>query len=201
LAHIPHNIVKFCDNVDIVVGLEDSKKINQFWNTSYLNNSTRTFLFKLYNNTLGYNTTVSHFVRNHSCNCTFCDVVGNEDINDETPFHLLYDCEQVGELIDSIFKWVTDDNDFGSMTDHDGLTSTFHGSRIREGLATVNQSVSMTFDPNKLTCVVCKNEHAIVEKKPVTVFSRIRISAPQGRVSTMTASPLLGWRTPHSRSC
>ncbi len=110
--YIPHNIVKFSDNVDIVVGLEKSKKINQFWNTSCLDNSTRTFLFKLYNNTLGYNTTVSHFVRNHSRNCTFCDVVGNEDINDETPLHLMYDCEQVGGLIDSIFKWATDDNDF-----------------------------------------------------------------------------------------
>jgi hypothetical protein len=58
----------------------------------------------------------------------------------------------------------------GNMTDHDGLTSTFHGSRIREGQATVNQSVSMTFDPNKLTCVICKNEHGIVGKKPVTIF-------------------------------
>ncbi len=110
--YVPHNIVKFCDNVDIVVGLDDSKKINQFWNTSYLHNSTRTFLFKLNNNTLGYNTTVSHFVRNHSRNCTFCDAVGNQEINDETPLHLLYGCEHVGALIDSIFKWVTDDNDF-----------------------------------------------------------------------------------------
>jgi hypothetical protein len=56
------------------------------------------------------------------------------------------------------------------MTDHDGLTSMFHGSHIREGQVTVNQSVSMTFDPNKMTCVTCKNEHAIVGKKLVTIF-------------------------------
>jgi hypothetical protein len=110
--YIPHNIVKFADNVDIIIGLEDSKKINRFWNTHYLSNSTRTFLFKLYTNSLGYHTAVSHFVSNHSRNCTFCDVEGNQEINDETPIHLLYSCERISVLIDSIFKWVTDDNDF-----------------------------------------------------------------------------------------
>ncbi len=110
--YIPHNIVKFSDNVDIINGLDDSKKINRFWNTHYLPNSTRTFLFKLYNNSLGYNTAVSHFVRNHSRNCTFCDVDGNQEINDETPIHLFYGCERVNVLTDSIFKWASNDDVF-----------------------------------------------------------------------------------------
>jgi hypothetical protein len=51
-------------------------------------------------------------VRNHSRNCTFCDVDDNQDINDETPIHLFYGCERVNVLIDSIFKWATSDDAF-----------------------------------------------------------------------------------------
>jgi hypothetical protein len=58
----------------------------------------------------------------------------------------------------------------GNLTDHDGLNKTFHGSRIRKGNETVNQSISLSFDPNNLTCVTCAAEHPIVGSKPVTVF-------------------------------
>jgi hypothetical protein len=110
--NIPHNIVKFSNNVDIVLGVNDSKKVNAYWSVNYLSNSTRTFLFKLYNNTLGYNVAVSHFVRNHSRNCTFCDITGNQDIVDETPIHSFLQCTVVEELINETFKWVTDDPTF-----------------------------------------------------------------------------------------
>jgi hypothetical protein len=110
--YIPHNIVKFSDNTEIVVGLEDSKKINRLWNNVFLANSTRTFLFKLYNNTLGYNAAVSHFVRHHSRNCTFCDIDGNQDVNDETPIHLFCQCDRVSGLLEDMFQWLTNDNTF-----------------------------------------------------------------------------------------
>ncbi len=58
----------------------------------------------------------------------------------------------------------------GHLTDHGGLSKTFHGSRIREGNATVNQTISLSFDPNKMTCVSCETEHAIISNKPVTLF-------------------------------
>jgi hypothetical protein len=58
----------------------------------------------------------------------------------------------------------------GSLTDHEGLNKTFHGSRIRKGNETVNQSISLSFDPNNLTCVSCATEHPIGKTKPVTVF-------------------------------
>jgi hypothetical protein len=109
IDYIPHNIVKFSDNVDIVLGIEDSKKVNTFWNMTYLSNSTRTFLFKFYNNTLGYNTAVAHFIRNHSRNCTLCDLIGNQDVEDETPLHLFFLCTGVENLICEIFKWITND--------------------------------------------------------------------------------------------
>jgi hypothetical protein len=109
IDYIPHNIVKFSDNVDIALGIEDSKKVNTFWNMTYLSNSTRTFLFKFYNNTLGYNTAVAHFIRNHSRNCTLCDLIGNQDVEDETPLHLFYQCTGAENLVSEIFKWITND--------------------------------------------------------------------------------------------
>jgi hypothetical protein len=98
--------------MEIVVGLEESKKINRLWNNGLLANSTRTFLFKLYNNTLGYNVTVFHFVRHHSRNCTFCDIAGNQEINDETPFHLFFQCNSVSGMLEEMFKWLTNNITF-----------------------------------------------------------------------------------------
>jgi hypothetical protein len=103
--NVPHNIVKFASNTETVIGYENSKKLNNFWNTSFLSNETRTFLFKLHNNTLGYNNAVAHFVPGHSPNCTFCDIVGNQDVEDETPLHLLFSCRISENFIDEIFSW------------------------------------------------------------------------------------------------
>jgi hypothetical protein len=58
----------------------------------------------------------------------------------------------------------------GNLPDHTGLNATFHGSRIREGSDTVNQSISVSFDPGKLLCVSCNGGHSILGKKPATVF-------------------------------
>jgi hypothetical protein len=110
--YILHNIVKFRDNVDVVVGIDVAKKLNSFWTFNIYSNSTRTFLFKLYNNTLGYNNAVAHFVRNHSPNCTFCDIVGTQEEFFETPIHLFFNCDVSENFIDSMFKWFVDDNTF-----------------------------------------------------------------------------------------
>ncbi len=110
--YIPHNNVKFRDNVDAVVGLDVAKKLNSCWTQNIFSNSTRTFLFKLYNNTLGYNNAVAHFVRNHSPNCTFCDIAGTQEMFNETPLHLFFSCGISENFIDSMFKWFVDDNTF-----------------------------------------------------------------------------------------
>jgi hypothetical protein len=61
------------------------------WNTNGLTNRARTFLFKFYNNLLGLNTRLSHFVANQSRNYTFCS--GTVDpVPDETFLHLFIDC-------------------------------------------------------------------------------------------------------------
>jgi hypothetical protein len=76
------------------------------------NNRERTVLFKLYNNTLGYNAAVAHFVRNHSPICTFCDIMEEQDQNRETPVHLFFDCGSVSNIIDNAFKKLTNDPNF-----------------------------------------------------------------------------------------
>jgi hypothetical protein len=103
---IPHNIVKFASNTETVINYEQSKKLNGIWNKAVFSNSTRTFLFKLHNNTAGYNTAVAHFIPGHSRNCTFCDIAGNQDEEDETPLHLFFACPTSERFIESVFSWV-----------------------------------------------------------------------------------------------
>jgi hypothetical protein len=57
----------------------------------------------------------------------------------------------------------------GSLEDHAGITETFHGSRITRAGVTVNQSISMSFDPSNLSCITCKTEHEIIGKLPTVL--------------------------------
>jgi hypothetical protein len=106
LENIPHNMVKFASNTDTIIGYESSKKLNSIWNTSYFSNQMRTFLFKLHNNTAGYNNVVAHFVQGHSPNCTFCDLIENPEEEDENPLHLFYSCTVSEIFIERIFSWI-----------------------------------------------------------------------------------------------
>jgi hypothetical protein len=58
----------------------------------------------------------------------------------------------------------------GSFEDHGNLSTTFLGSRMMRGNVTVNQSISSSFDPAKLTCISCDQEHTIVGKEPLVVM-------------------------------
>jgi hypothetical protein len=99
-------MIKFAETTDTVIDLATSKKLNVLWANTALGNSTRTFLFKLHNNTAGYNLSVSHFVRGHSPNCTFCDVLEIPEEHNETPLHLFYQCTAVENLTNEIFSWL-----------------------------------------------------------------------------------------------
>jgi exonuclease III len=109
---IPHNIVKFSSNTEIIVGYEQSKTLNAEWDKGYLSNDLRTFIFKLHNNTLPVNTILSHFVREVSRNCTFCDLTFVAEEEDETVLHLFYNCHISETLRENFFKWLTDNNNF-----------------------------------------------------------------------------------------
>jgi hypothetical protein len=63
----------------------------ELWNTGGLSNRIKTFFFKFYNNILGLNTRVSHFVANQNRCCTFCEGTGTT-VPDETFIHLFMEC-------------------------------------------------------------------------------------------------------------
>jgi hypothetical protein len=90
IDYIPHNIIKFSDNTDTIIGLECARLLNKSWNRHYLSNELRVFLFKLHNNTLPFNTILSHFVRGTSRTCTFCVIARNPEGEDETPLHFFF---------------------------------------------------------------------------------------------------------------
>jgi hypothetical protein len=52
----------------------------------------------------------------------------------------------------------------------EGLERTFHGSRIQKGNCTVNQSISLSFDPTNMSCLSCTTEHTQLGSLPVTVL-------------------------------
>jgi len=83
--------------------LEKAKKLNLLWGNNFLDNGTRTFIFKLHNNTLGVNNRVLTFVRGHSDMCTFCEITGNKDDNKESVLHLFWSCEFVEGIVFGIF--------------------------------------------------------------------------------------------------
>ncbi len=60
------------------------------WNSQGLTNRSKVFLFKFFNNILGINTRLSHFVPNHSRGCTFCSLNGILPVPDETFMHIFF---------------------------------------------------------------------------------------------------------------
>jgi exonuclease III len=107
---IPHNIVKFADCTETVIGLENAKYINSVWNRNYFGNDLRVFIFKLHNNVLPYNTVLSHFVRGVDRNCTFCDIVLNPVEEDENALHLFFNCSVSERLRNDFITWISDGN-------------------------------------------------------------------------------------------
>ena len=102
--YVPHNIIKYSENTDTVIEVEKSCALNKLWTLNILGNETKTFIFKLHNNSLGYNTIVSKFVRGHSSLCTFCSISRNPDDERESPLHLFYHCRHVEPIIEFIFR-------------------------------------------------------------------------------------------------
>jgi hypothetical protein len=106
-TNIPHNINKFSQNMDIIINGAQSSFLNALWTCNFFDNNMKMFLFKLHNNTLGYNNAVAHFVAGHSPCCTFCDAAGDADINAETGLHLFFDCAHVSDIVENLFSRVT----------------------------------------------------------------------------------------------
>jgi hypothetical protein len=106
------NINKFANNIDIIISGEQSVVLNGLWTKVFFSNQDRTFFFKLYNNTLGYNNAVAHFVQGHSPYCTFCDLTRLQEQNLETPLHLFYECRSVCDVVENVLRIVTNNENF-----------------------------------------------------------------------------------------
>jgi hypothetical protein len=87
------------------------------WNLTGLKNDFREFIFKFYNNILGLNTRVSHFVLNITRTCTICSLKGIND-NDETFSHFFLTCESVSGIRNSLYE------EFFSSLGNDDLVKT-----------------------------------------------------------------------------
>jgi hypothetical protein len=109
---IPHNMVKFADNTETVIKCELAGYLNKLWYNNFFSNEMRTFIFKMHNNTLAFNTIVSHFVRGIDRNCTFCDITHNAVEEDENILHLFYTCTISENIRENFFKWITNDQTF-----------------------------------------------------------------------------------------
>jgi len=124
---IPHNMIKFAENTETIIGLELSRFLNMSWNVSYFGNSFRTFIFKLHNNTLGYNYMLSRFVDNVDPSCSFCILGRERDLERETPLHLFYSCPYVEPIMNRVYREITESNDDLRRSD---LFGTLNGDEI-----------------------------------------------------------------------
>jgi hypothetical protein len=110
--YLPHNMIKFAENSETLIDSDQSCRLNKLWEKYFLSVSTRTFVFKMHNNTLTLNTVLSHFIRGINRNCTFCDLILNPDEEDETFLHFFYMCEISERIRENVFKNITGDRNF-----------------------------------------------------------------------------------------
>jgi len=103
---VPHNLLKFSDNTDTIINSTICQTLNGYWCNAKLSGEFATFLFKFFNNRLGYNYTLSKFIHGISENCTLCEIARHEENNRETPLHLFWDCEKTYTIIEEFFNWL-----------------------------------------------------------------------------------------------
>jgi hypothetical protein len=100
-----NTVATFCE-ITGTGGIESNflKNIWSFWNFSGQQNTVREFTFKFFNNQLGINTRVSHFVAGHGRGCTLCTLKNVNPILDKTFKHIFYDCPSVKSLHEKIVQ-------------------------------------------------------------------------------------------------
>jgi hypothetical protein len=85
-------VVSFCTLVRLPIPKKETVgTLLGVWNTGGINNRARTFIFKFYNNLLGLNTRLSHFVANQNRGCTFCEGTFTT-VPDESFIHIFLEC-------------------------------------------------------------------------------------------------------------
>jgi hypothetical protein len=74
------------------------------WGRHGLNNQFRVYTLKYYNNILGLNNRVAHFVPNTDTRCTFCVIENREVIGAESFEHIFYSCPSTHGILTKMFE-------------------------------------------------------------------------------------------------
>ena len=74
------------------------KSNNSLWGIHWLKNRVREFLFKFFNNKLGLNTRVSHFVEDFDRSCDLCKASKTLPACEESFTHLFFYCTVTAEM-------------------------------------------------------------------------------------------------------
>ena len=78
------------------------KLIISAWDSTFMTNKQREFSFRFYNNTLGLNNRLAHFVQNINPGCAFCLANNADVIHPESFLHLFFDCFYTNKLLTAI---------------------------------------------------------------------------------------------------
>jgi len=69
------------------------------WNSNFLPNTIKTFIFKLMSNTLGVGARVVHINENTDAGCTYCTIMNIRPVPLETVQHIFWDCPTVSSTL------------------------------------------------------------------------------------------------------
>ena len=82
---------------------ENIKRCLNLWTSHFLSNPHREFIFKFYNNSLGLNSRVAHFVQNYNPGCTFCKASHRINPPVESFVHIFLQCIDTSSMADILF--------------------------------------------------------------------------------------------------
>jgi hypothetical protein len=95
-----NSIRKFCSLVDIQFNNSiPVRQINTIWQCWGLSNKIKEFSFKFFNNLLGINSRLGHFVAYVNEGCTFCTIRSVLPVYRETFKHLFFDCPETDKTL------------------------------------------------------------------------------------------------------
>jgi exonuclease III len=95
-----NSLRKFCSLLGLPLNnLVPVRQLNTIWQCWGLANKIKEFSFKFFNNLLGINSRIGHFVINVHEGCTFCTLRNNLPVPRETFKHLFFDCPETEKTL------------------------------------------------------------------------------------------------------
>jgi hypothetical protein len=99
------SVATFCRNVSLDKPMNKIlESVTGFWNTSFLPNELREFLFLERNNCLKVGNRAVHYVANASDKCSFCKTINPETANRESYLHLFKSCPITANVLRGLMR-------------------------------------------------------------------------------------------------